>query len=951
MRRNDPSLNGLSEWSHRLVILAEGAFFRGMDVVPKTWTVCGVLVFCLLFAVHPVAGQLNEVTVSIERFVNLSGVEDERWIGIGIADSVAADLLVSGNVRVLMTEQEGTAVGEDSDWLLTGNYQRLGSSVRIIGQLTYMLTGVVQVVKLDGELDDLFLLQDQLGAEIWERIQNPRLTVTTQDSGGAEFEATAPRPPDQSASRPDPVDVDMAVSSVTEAGAVSIDGPAPPMPPAVINRDSAGRATVRAQRLRAPLNIDGTLDESFYTEVEAWSDFVQQEPDEGAPATEKTEVWVSFDESNVYVSARAWDSAPESQWVVNEMRRDNFNILRNEGLHISFDTFYDRRNGVIFNVTPIGGRMDGQVTDERLWNGDWNPIWEVQTGRFDDGWTMEAAIPFQSLRYRAGRSQTWGFNARRVVRWKNEMSSLTQLPAARGLPGQFMQSLSATLVGLEAPVRTRGTFELKPYAISEVAGTQLVDLPGLANVATGDVGFDVKYGLTQNLVADVTVNTDFAQVEADEQQVNLTRFSLFFPEKREFFLENQGVFAFGGSRSGGTRGGGTDTPVLFYSREIGLDGGQEVPMDVGGRITGRVGRFNVGLMNIQTGDVPGRAVRATNFTVARLRRDILRRSNIGFLYTGRSVSKSGLGSSQSYGVDGVFSFFDSLNINTYWATTDVPGQGRDDLSYKAELDYDGDRYGVKAERLVVGADFAPEVGFLRRDNFDRRFGLFRFSPRPARIASIRKLTFQGQVAYVLDRVGLLESRENQGQFGVELENADTFDLTYTRSYEFLKRPFGIAAGVRIPVGGYGFQDAALSYTFGPQRLFAGMVSLQHGTFYHGDKTTLSLNRSRIEITPQLSIEPGLSYNRVSLPEASFVTNLVTTRTTYTVTPLMFVSALLQYNSSMNSLSANVRLRWEYRPGSELFVVYNEERDTLVPNRFTQPENRAFIVKFNRLFRF
>ena len=542
MRRNDSSLNGLSEWSHRLVILAEGAFFRGMDVVPKTWTVCGLLVFCLLFAVHPVAGQLNEVTVSIERFVNLSGVEDERWIGIGIADSVAADLLVSGNVRVLMTEQEGTAVGEDSDWLLTGNYQRLGSSVRIIGQLTYMLTGVVQVVKLDGELDDLFLLQDQLGAEIWERIQNPRLTVTTQDSGGAEFEATAPRPPDQSASRPDPVDVDMAVSSVTEAEAVSIDGPAPPMPPAVINRDSAGRATVRAQRLRAPLNIDGTLDESFYTEVEAWSDFVQQEPDEGAPATEKTEVWVSFDESNVYVSARAWDSAPESQWVVNEMRRDNFNILRNEGLHISFDTFYDRRNGVIFNVTPIGGRMDGQVTDERLWNGDWNPIWEVQTGRFDEGWTMEAAIPFQSLRYRAGRSQTWGFNARRVVRWKNEMSSLTQLPAARGLPGQFMQSLSATMVGLEAPVRTRGTLELKPYAISEVAGTQLVDLPGLANVATGDVGFDVKYGITQNLVADVTVNTDFAQVEADEQQVNLTRFSLFFPEKREFFLEGHGIF-------------------------------------------------------------------------------------------------------------------------------------------------------------------------------------------------------------------------------------------------------------------------------------------------------------------------------------------------------------------------------------------------------------------------
>jgi len=204
---------------------------------------------------------------------------------------------------------------------------------------------------------------------------------------------------------------------------------------------------------------------------------------------------------------------------------------------------------------------------------------------------------------------------------------------------------------------------------------------------------------------------------------------------------------------------------------------------------------------------------------------------------------------------------------------------------------------------------------------------------------------------VLDRAGLLESRENQGQFGIELENADQFNLTYTRSYEFLKQPFGIAPGLMIPVGGYGFQDAALSYTFGPQRLLAGGVSLQHGTFYHGNKTTLGLNRARIEVTRQLSIEPSLSHNRVLLPEGSFVTNLVTTRTTYTVTPLMFVSALLQYNSSRNSLSANVRLRWEYQPGSELFVVYNEERDTLIPSRFTQLDNRAFIVKFNRLFRF
>ena len=274
-----------------------------------------------------------------------------------------------------------------------------------------------------------------------------------------------------------------------------------------------------------------------------------------------------------------------------------------------------------------------------------------------------------------------GVRLRRVVRWKNEISGLTLLPTELGLQSQFMASLFATMVGLEVPASGGGTLELKPYAITEVAGARRGG-DSIVNDATGDAGFDVKYGVTQNLVADLTVNTDFAQVEADEQQVNLTRFSLFFPEKREFFLENQGTFAFGGAQNSGARGGGTDTPVLFYSREIGLDRGREIPMDVGGRLTGRIGRFTVGFMNVQTGGVDEIGVRGTNFTVARVRRDILRRSNVGVLFTGRSVSKSGAGSSETYGVDGVFSFYDNLNVNTYWAKTATPDAASDDVSYK-----------------------------------------------------------------------------------------------------------------------------------------------------------------------------------------------------------------------------------------------------------------------------
>ena len=700
--------------------------------------------------------------------------------------------------------------------------------------------------------------------------------------------------------------------------------------------------------------VDGTLDERVYQDVPALSEFIQTEPLEGVPASEQTEVWVLFDRDYLYVSGRCWDSAPESEWIVNEMRRDSMNILQNENFTFLIDTFYDRRNGVLFLVNPIGGRMDGQVTDERNWNGDWNPIWDVQPGRFEDGWTFEAAIPFRSLRYRPGREQTWGLQLRRKVRWKNELSYITRIPASVGDLGAFQASLAATLVGIEVPDGGR-RLEIKPYAITDMTSDHTT-VPQVSNAWGGDVGLDLKYGVTQNLVADLTVNTDFAQVEADEQQVNLTRFSLFFPEKREFFLENQGLFGFGGAGAGAFGSG--EAPVLFYSRRIGLQDGREVPMQVGGRLTGRVGKFNLGVTNVQTGDEPVTGARATNFSVVRVKRDLLRRSSIGAIFTGRSVSALGTGSSETYGLDGTFAFYDNLNINTFWAQTSTPGSGNDDVSYRAQLDYSGDRYGVQLEQLIVGDDFNPEMGFLRREDFERSFGSFRFSPRPQSISAIRKLSWEGRFDYFADRAGLVETRLAQGLFGIEFENSDQLNVEYTHSYEFLEEPFEIASDVTIPVGGYRFQDVLTSFEFGRQRRVSGRLSVQHGSFYSGTKTSVEFGvggggfrgGSRLELTPQLSVEPGVSLNWIDLPEGRFTTELVTTRTTYTVTPLMFVSALVQYNSGNESLSANVRFRWEYQPGSELFVVYNEQRDTLTP-RFPKLENRAFIIKINRLFRF
>ena len=721
-------------------------------------------------------------------------------------------------------------------------------------------------------------------------------------------------------------------------------GPRTPVPPATITRDGSGGVTVRAQRVITPLELDGRLDEAVYTDVLPMSGFIQVEPQSGALATEQTDVWLFFDETQVYVAIRAWDSELD-QLVATEGRRDNPTIFNgNDNVGFSFDTFYDRRNSVVFFVNPLGAKIDAQATNESQVNRDWNPVWDVVAGRFEGGWTIEAAIPFKSLRYGSERSQLWGFNVIRSKSSTNEISFLTRMPAARGRVAIFQASLAATVVDLEVPADS-SNLDVKPYVTSNVT----TDVGANVNALKGDIGLDVKYALTEGLAGDLTFNTDFAQVEADQQQVNLTRFSLFFPEKREFFIENQGTFSFGGVAATGRGGGNGGTPILFYSRRIGLEGGTVVPIRVGGRVTGRIGRYSLGVLNIQTGDVSPSG-RATNFSVLRLKRDILRRSSIGLLLTGRSVDLRGGGTNVAYGLDGTFGFFDNLTLNTYWARTRSDGLSDDDTSYRAQLNYRGDRYGVQAEHLRVGDNFNPEVGLVRRDDMRRTFGEFRFSPRLRSSASIRRLSWTGSVNHITNGAGLVETRKRIGEFAVEFQNSDRFSVEYTGSYEFLTRPFRIAPGISIPVGGYHFDAAAIRFSLGQQRQVRANLSVSHGSFYSGDKTTLSASQGRIRLTDQISIEPTYSLNRVSLREGDFTTQLLGTRATYTITPVMFVSALVQYNSGNDTMATNARLRWEYRPGSELFVVYNEERETRVSG-FPGLANRAVIVKVNRLFRF
>ena len=729
------------------------------------------------------------------------------------------------------------------------------------------------------------------------------------------------------------------------------DRPSSPVPPAIITRDERGQATVRATRLDHPLKIDGRLDEAAYSAVPSIDGFIQNLPREGQPSTERTEAWVFYDQNNIYVCGRLWESAPPSKWTANEMRRDTSQLRQNDNFGIVLDTFHDRRNGFKFYTNPLGARADQVITDEGNPNADWNPVWDVKTGRFEGGWTVEMAIPFKSIRYHSGPDQVWGLQIRRSIRRKNEWTFLTALPSSLGgSSADFRVSLAADLVGLDLPPASRN-IEIKPYAISTVT-TDRVRTPALLDELTGAVGGDLKYGVTANLTADLTYNTDFAQVEVDEQQVNLTRFNLVFPEKREFFLEGRGLFDFarGSGAGGGNNSGSNVTPTLFYSRRIGLNKGRPIAIDLGGRLTGRAGGFGLGVMNIQAGDEATTATPGTNFTVIRVKRDVLKRSSVGALFSNRSNASVGQGASQTYGMDGTFSFLQDFNLTGYYARTKLPGVSSDDASYQGRFDYSADRYGARLDYLVVGDNFVPDVGFIKRDNFKRTFGTVRYSPRVRRIASLRQLTWEASGEYFVNGAGRQESRQQAGVFTAERENSDLVKVEFDANYELLVKPFAIARGVTIPVGGYDFSNVTTSYTFGQQRRMSGAVALQAGHFYDGTITALNISSARVGVTTHLSLEPSISLNHVDLPAGQFTSRLYRTRADYGFTPQMFVSGLLQFNSSDQTVSSNLRFRWEYRPGSEFFAVYADERATAA-SATAALRNRSFALKGTRLLRF
>ncbi len=529
------------------------------------------------------------------------------------------------------------------------------------------------------------------------------------------------------------------------------------------------------------------------------------------------------------MSARCYESEPARR-VANEMRRDTNQLRQNDTFAVLFDTFHDRRNGYIFYANAIGGFADSQVTDEGPPNVDWNTVWSVRTAEFDGGWTIEMAIPFKSLRYGPGREQTWGVNLRRVVRWKNEWSYLAHVPRAlTTFRGILKVSSAGTLTGLEAPGR-------QPHRRAEAVRAQRRSPPTAPCVPPserdfeGRVGGDFKYGLTQNLTADLTVNTDFAQVEVDEQQVNLTRFNLFFPEKRDFFLEGAGTFAFAGRASAGLAAGSGDTPYLFFSRRIGLDAGGEVPLLGGGRAH-RQERPDHG-RRAQRPDRrdDARDVESANFTVLRVKRDILSRSAVGGMFTHRTATPGPAGQQRRLRRRRQLRLLPEPARRRLPRRHPVGGRRRRTTSATAASSTTTPiATACRLERLEVQPGFLPEIGLPAPHRLPPQLRPAALqsaaAPHPARV---RKLTTQASLNYTTNIGDRLDTREQVGQLQTEFTNSDVAGVTYTDSFDRLVRPFAIARGSSSHRAPTTSAPGRLSYTGGQQRRYSGPARLRPG---------------------------------------------------------------------------------------------------------------------------
>ncbi len=737
-----------------------------------------------------------------------------------------------------------------------------------------------------------------------------------------------------------------------------------PGPLASEQDSTTGPPTLRASRLAVLPVVDGeVLADPAWQGLSPASGFRQTTPEEGRPASERTEVYVAFSDNTLYIAAVCYDRRPDAI-IISDSRRDP-SLEESDSFQVILDTFLDRQNGFVFGTNPAGIEYDGQVTKEGSggmtsgggdFNLNWDASWQVAAAISEIGWSAELAIPFRTLRFGNGDVQTWGVTFQRNLRRRNETSYWSALPRQFNL---YRLSLAGTLE--EVAVPDQRNLKVIPYVLFE---SRDADTSGSSS--DQELGLDLKYSLTPALTLDATYNTDFAQVEVDEVQINLDRFSLFFPEKRPFFLENAGQFSVG-----------VDEEIeLFFSRRIGIGpAGEEIPIDGGLRLSGKAGKTNVGFLAMRSQAVAGVAPE-NDFTVARINRELPNRSSLGAIFTHRSGDGSlGLDddAGSTYGVDGRWGIGRYGQVRGFVAATDTSRRAGgaqtqqaegDEVAYRLGAGYDSEDWSTAANVTEVGGAFDPQVGFLARRDYRKLDGFVLRRIRPRRAGGAQtEHGCAGGAQTEHGWLGLHELRPHVSYHGYW--NPDGFQETgylhvdnhweWPSGFEFhtgvnftlegVREPFEIADGVVVGEGTYEHSEVALVLITNEGLPLSFTLRVTAGGFFGGDRLALSPTL-RWRLGEAFNTELGWSTNDVDLPGGAFETHLGRLRLSYSFTPKLFVQALAQYNDRADVTSVNLRFGWLQQAGAGLFVVYNELEDRAGFGRAAT--ERTVIVKYSRL---
>jgi hypothetical protein len=696
------------------------------------------------------------------------------------------------------------------------------------------------------------------------------------------------------------------------------------------------------------ITLDGILDEAVWTRADPAADFIQIDPSNGKPATEPTEVRIAFSDDALFMAVTCYDSEPD-KWLGYQRRRDEF-LSADDRFMWTIDTFLDARSGYFFEMNPSGLMADsifGVNGDNRAWDG----IWDARVRRSEIGWTIEIEIPFRTLNFNPN-SDTWGINFQRTVRRKNEDSIWTGWARNQGLR---RMTNAGQVRGIHDVMVGHG-LEIKPYGLFTAAAapgrTAGAGLGDPATIVGRNAGLDIQYNPTPGVRAGLTLNTDFAQTEVDQRQVNLTQFSLFFPERRDFFLDGATYFDFGSSSGGG------ETLQPFFTRRIGLsDTATPQRVNAGAKFTGQLGRQDVGFMHVSTGEEDDGRLVGEDFTVARVKRRVLQESYVGGMYTRREARAEGAGASHTLGLDfrlatSRFRGSQNLNATGWFVRASRPGVSTLNNAFGLSVDYPNDRWFGGFSMREVQRHFAPAVGFVGRRDYRRYSPSFGFGPRPARSELVRRYQFSGNVELLTDLSNTtLRRATNVSPLQVQFQSQDFFSIDVSRAYERLDQPFPISTGITLPIGAdYHYTRLAIGGQTANRRVLALNGRFETGGFYSGDRRQTVVGLT-VRARPGYIVSVNGEWNQVDLAEGSFTSNVYRIISDAQFTPFVAVVNNIQFDTVSQVLGWQSRFRWIMKPGNDLYIVYTHNWvENVVDSRFATLD-RKFASKLLYTHRF